>query len=143
MKKGFLIIAVIVICLVAPMHLEPPEGFQSSEVRMHLDPTKDITANGQFNLIPKGDKTTTYTNLNETNLRNGDIIVTGKQGATIKWPGGATLKLKPNTKIMILGHPKAPSFKVYMGNTTIKLNYNEKNKGFEALTHNAVIGARG
>jgi len=66
-------------------------------------------------------------------LHDGDTIVAGSKGATITWPNGAKVNLKANTKIQIV----PAGFRVRMGRTWIRLNYNERIKGFDALTPNA------
>ncbi|HUT70378.1 MAG TPA: hypothetical protein VMW89_06845 [Desulfatiglandales bacterium] len=168
MKKKILIIVAFTLCLVAPVHSafayggggetsggdtstglrdanEPPEGFTSSEVPMGVDPTKNIRATGKITITPASDKTRSY-EVDEAALNDGDIIVSGKHGATITWPNGATMKLKPNTKIQIiqgLKLPHADAVRVFYGNTWIKINYNEGSKTFEALTLNASTGRRG
>jgi hypothetical protein len=163
MEKWILIIVAFVLCLVAPVHSafaygggggeggggdtttglrdsnEPPAGFESSEVPTGVDPSKNIRATGKLTITPASDKTRSY-EVHEAALRNGDTIVAGKNGATITWPNGAKINLKPNTKIQIRGHIQAPAFRVFYGFTTIKLNYNERNKKFQALTPSATAG---
>ena len=161
MKKKTLIIVAFILCLGAPVHSafayggggesgggdtstglrdanEPPKGFNSSEIPTSVDPTKYIRSTGKVTLNPASDKKSSY-EVDEAALQDGDTIVAGKNGATITWPNGATMKLKPNTKIQI--HPEG--VRVHMGKTWIKLNYNERNKKFQAITPNAHTGRRG
>jgi hypothetical protein len=169
MKKKTLIIVAFILCLGAPVHSafaygggggeagggdtstglrdsnEPPEGFESSEVPTSVDPTKHIRATGKVTLNPASDKKSSY-EVDEAALQDGDIIVAGKNGATITWPNGATMKLKPNTKIQIIQNlklPHADAVRVFYGNTAIKIRYNERTKTFEAITLNAHTGRRG
>ena len=168
MKKWILIIVAFILCLVAPVHSafayggggeagaddtstglrdanEPPAGFESSEVPMSVDPSKNIRSTGKVTLTPASDKKSSY-EVHEAALQDGDTIVAGKNGATITWPNGYTIRLKPNTKIQIiqyLKHPDPCAIRVFYGDTWFKLNYNEQNKQFEALTPNASTGRRG
>jgi hypothetical protein len=66
-------------------------------------------------------------------LHVGEKIVAGKNGATITWPNGAKINLKPNTKIQLV----PDGFRIHMGRTWIRLRHNERTKGFDALTPNA------
>jgi hypothetical protein len=97
-----------------------------------FDPSKQIIVSGETTLTPASDKTKSFEIIKGA-LHDGDTIVAGKKGATITWPNGAKVNLKPNTKIQI--HPSG--FRVRVGGTWIRLRNNEKTKGFDALTHNA------
>jgi hypothetical protein len=121
----------------------PPAKKGSDEAT--LDPSKDIIAKGKITLIPSSGKTSNY-QVDAAALQDGDTIIAGKNGATITWPNGYTIRLKPNTKIQIiqyLKHPDPCAIRVFYGDTWFKLNYNEQNKQFEALTPNASTGRRG
>jgi len=168
MKKKILIIVAFILCLVAPVHSafayggggesvggetttglrdsnEPPAGFESSEVPTSVDPSKNIRATGRITITPPSDKTRSY-EVDEAALRDGDTIIAGDRGATITWPNGAKMNLKPHTKVQIiqgLKLPHADAVRVFYGNTWIKINYNEGSKTFKALTPNASTGRRG
>ena len=166
MKKMFIIIVALIISFLIPVHSafaygggggggdddasttglrdanEPPKGFTASEIG--VDPTKNIKAVGKITLTPASHKTSNY-EVDEAALQNGDTIVAGKNGATITWPNGAVMRLKPNTQIQIIQNlklPHADAVRVFYGGTTIKLNYNERNKKFQAITPQA-LGAPG
>jgi hypothetical protein len=124
MKKGILIIVAFILCPVAPVHYAFAYGGGGE-------------SGGKITITPASDKTRSY-EVDEAALQNGDTIVAGKHGATITWPNGGKIVIKPNTKIQI--HPEG--FRVHMGKTWIKLNYNEKTKKFRALTPNASTGRR-
>ena len=114
----------------------PPARKSSGDLA--FDPDKQIIVTGKTSLTPASDKANSF-EIDKGALRNGDTIVAGKQGATITWPNGAKMKLKPNTKVQI--HPEG--FRVRMGKTWIKLNYNEKTKGFGARPNTSQPPPRG
>ena len=102
-----------------------------------IDPDKDIIVSGDCTLTPAADEANKQEITNsERALSYRDTIVVGKNGATITWPNGGKANFKPKTKIQVLPE----GFRVRMGKTWIKLNYNEKTKGFQALTPNATAG---
>ena len=84
---------------------DPPAGFKSSEVPTYIDPTKHVKAIGKITIIPASDKTASY-NVDEAMLQNGDTSKTKEHGATITWPNGARIRVKPHTALQVIHSTK-------------------------------------